>query len=425
MKLRSFSRPRIFVRTDHPVPAANPATATLVGTGTRLVPTVYEGVRAQRRRRNVAMAWCVLLPTVMAAAYFWLIASDRYISDTQMVLKDQAGAPGLASLGAAAGGAGGASALLSLVGMGAGAGSGASDDSAIVVSYLQSPQAIDALDRKIGLRKMWSNSSIDYVSRLSSDASIEDLQKYYAKHVSVTSDPLDPVIELQVEAFRPQDAQLIATTLVSLAQAKLNTTYQGMRQDALGFARSEVARAQKELASIDDKLRDFRNQHGEIDPAAAAQGVGGVAVGLFAQLQSAEAQLRMTQSYARDKAPAVKALKTQIAALRSQIARTRGMLAGGQDKKTYSDLLATYQHLLTDQTLAQGAYESAVAFLASRRAALAHQQTYLIDFLAPTLPQDALEPRSTSDVAIVFFASVLLWLTGSLVASALREHARG
>ena len=51
MKLKSLARALIFVGTDHQVPAARPNEAMLVGTGTRLVPTVYEDLRIKRRQR--------------------------------------------------------------------------------------------------------------------------------------------------------------------------------------------------------------------------------------------------------------------------------------------------------------------------------------------------------------------------------------
>jgi capsular polysaccharide transport system permease protein len=369
------------------------------------------------------MALCIVMPTVAAVLYYSLFASDRYVSDTQMVMSDQTGTTSpLSSLAGAAGAAGGKSSLLSLVGMEAGS-SGGGSDSAIVTNYLQSTQAMEALDKTIGLRKMWSAASIDYLSRLSAKASSEDFKKYYDKHITVIADPLNPVIELRVQAFRPQDARLIAQTLVKLAQQTLNAAFEGMREDALRFARSEVTNAQQQLASIDEKVRKFRNVHAEVDPAAGAQGVGAVALGLYGQLATAEAQLRMTLSYAREESPAVKTIEAQIAALRTQIGETRTLLAGDEKGKPYADLLGAYEDLLLNQTFAQSTFTSAMGFLESSRAALAHQQKYLIDFLAPTLPEDAVEPTSIRNVVVVFLASVLLWLIGSLVAAALSEHA--
>ena len=418
MKLKALARALIFVGTDHQVPAARPADAMLVGTGTRLVPTVYEEMRTGRRRRLLAMALSIAVPTFIATLYYGLIASERYVSDTQMVLSQQASAPG------ALAGAAGKSPVMALVGM-AGGDSSQTNENAIVTNYLQSTQAMDALDQAIGLRHMWSASPIDFFSRLSSGASQEEFTKYYKKHVTVVADPLDPVIEVKAEAFRPADAQLIAKTLVNLAQKKLNAAFVGMREDALQFARSEVTGAEQRLATVNNKLREFRNTHSEIDPAASAVGVGTVTTALFAQLASTEAQMRTTLSYAREDSPAVNTLKARIEALKKQIAANRGLLAGDKrDSKPYADLLASYESLMLDQKFAQQSYTSAMGFLTSSRAALAHQHAYLVDFLAPTLPEEATEPRGVRNVLMVFFASVLLWLTGSLVASALREHAR-
>ncbi|HEU0155750.1 MAG TPA: hypothetical protein VFQ82_06735 [Stellaceae bacterium] len=430
MKLKGFARSLIFVRTNHPVPAARPAEGMLVGTGTRVLPTLYDGLRARRRRRRAAMALCVGLPTLLATLYYTVFASDRFVSDAWMVLSDQpgSGGGGISGLSSAAAGK---STIMSMVGLGGDASSNSSNEQGIVTNYLGSMEAMEALDKKIGLRRMWSASSIDLLSRLPKDASKEDFYKYYGHHVTVTSDPTDPVIQVEVDAFTAADAQLIAKTLVQLTQQKLNTAFLKMHEDALNFARSEVKHAQQDLAQVDDKLRAFRNTHGEIDPTASATAVGGVAGTLFQELADTEANLHTTLSYAREDSPMVKTLKSRVAALKKQITASRGLLAsnpsaklaGDLADKPYADLLAAYEDLLLDQTFAQDAYTSAMTFLNTSRAALQHQQAYLVDFLAPTLAQDALLPHSTRNVAVVLIASLLVWLTGSLVLAALREHA--
>lgn len=419
MKLRRLTRALIFVDAERQVPAARSGEGMLVGTGTRLVPTVYEKLRKQRRQRRLAMALWLVGTTLVALVYYGIIASSRYVSDTQMVLSQQAGLPGAGGMAAEAG----KSSLLSLIGMGAG-GSQQSDDTAIVVNYLQSPEAMEALDRAIGLRKIWSDPAVDYFSRLSDHASKEDFHKYYLKHITVTFDEVNPVIELKAEAFRPQEAQLIAKTLVRLAQDKLNIAFNGMREDALHFARSEVAQAEHQLASVNEQLRVYRNEHRDIDPRLSVQTVGTVTGGLFGQLAGAEANLRTMLSYAKPSSPQVKALKAHIEALKQQIAADRGLLAGNGVEKPYADRLAGYEDLVLKQKFAQDSYTAALSFLSSNRATLAHQQAYLVDFLAPTLPQDPTEPQRGRAILLTLLASALLWLTGSLVTSALREHAR-
>lgn len=424
MKLRSLARPRIFVRGDNPVPAPRRADTLIVGTGRRLVPTLHDSRRVRRRRRLAALILCVVLPTLLAGLYFGFIASDRYVSETQMIVSSAPGSSGGGGISLDKSGSGaGASSLLSLVGISPG-GDATSTDQEMVANYLQSTEAMLAADRAIGLRKLWSRSGIDFFSRLSPDASAERFLRYYQKRVTVTEDPLDPVLDIKVQAFSPTDAQLIAKTLVQLGQNKINDAYRQIREDSLNFARSEVTRSEQRLVGVDDKLRDFRNAHGDLDPSATATAVGSVAGATFGQLSSAKAELEAALSYARPDSPLVKGLQSWVDALEKQMGADRGLLAGNTaTKKNYARLLGEYEDLLLDQKFAQTIYTSALAFLDSARAATMHQQTYLVDFVKPNLPEDSTAPKSALDVTLVFIATLLAFLTGSLIVAALREHA--
>jgi capsular polysaccharide transport system permease protein len=422
LRSEHLRRALIFVRSDHPVPATRSAETAIVGVGTRVVPTVYDTLRARRRRRRLVMGLTIVLPTCLAASYYGLIASDRYVSDTQMVVSQSHGST-LSPPSSAASGGGAASSLLSLSGLASGAG-GSINEYMMVYSYFTSLEAMEALDQQIGLRRLWSAGSVDFLSRLSRDAPQRDFYRYYTNHITVIADPTNPVMELQVQAFTKPDAQLIAKTLVQLAQQKLNEAYLLMEKDALGFARSEVDKAQQKLKDINGQLRDFRNAHGEFDVSANAGGIGTVALGLFSQLASTEADLKTALSYAREDSPLVQSLKARIAALKKQFDVDRQLLAGqGTDGNSYADLMSAYGDLLLDQQFAQTAYTSAMAFLETSRTNLEQHHTFLVDFLAPSLPGDSTLPRSWLDLLLVALASALVAVTGSLILAALREHA--
>lgn len=415
-------RALIFVRSDNQVPAARPADGAIVGTGTRIVPTVYDTLRGRRRRRRLMMGLTIGLPTCLAASYYGFIASDRYVSDTQMVISDAHGSS-LSPPSGGGGGGSGTSSLMALSGLASSVGD-TMNEYMMVYSYFTSIEAMEALDKQIGLRRLWSAGSIDYLSRLSPDAPQRDFYRYFTNHITVIADPTDPVMEVQVQGFSQADAQLIAKTLVRLAQQKLNEAYLHMEDDALGFARSEVVKAQDKLKAIDGKLRDFRNAHGEFDVNANAGGVGTVVLGLFSQLAGTEADLKTALSYAREDSPLVQSLQARAAALKKQIDVDRVLLAGqGTEGKSYADLAGTYGDLLIDQQFAQSAYTSAMAFMETSRANLEQHHAFLVDFLAPNLPGDATLPRTWLDLLLVALGSALFAVTGSLILAALREHA--
>ena len=184
-----------------------------------------------------------------------------------------------------------------------------------------------------------------------------------------------------------------------------------------------MTRSEQRLVSVDDKIRDFRDAHGDIDPTATATAVGSVAGATFGQLSSAKAELQAALSYARPDSPLVKGLQSWVDALEKQMGADRGLLAGKESNKNYARLLGEYEDLLLDQKFAQTIYTSALAFLDSARSATMHQQTYLIDFVKPNMPEDSTEPKSALDVTLVLIATFLAFLIGSLVVAALREHA--
>jgi capsular polysaccharide transport system permease protein len=409
LNLASLAQALTKVGSGNRPQARSSGDAVTVGPGTPLIPTIYDRLNRRRVRRRILAALFVVLPTFVATVYFGLIASDRYVSETSLVVSSGAGnTPSVTS-------------LLSLVGMGQGG-----DDNqqrAMLYEYLLSTEAMNQLDRKIGLRAMWSRSEIDPFSRLRSDASQEEFNNYYRSHVHVVADPTQPVIAVNVQAFRPEEATLVARTLLQLGEETVNKAFDQSRADSLNFARDEVAGAEGRVAAIDEKLTDFRREHSELDPAAAATTVGTVAGTLFGQLSSAEAELHATRSYLSEDATQVKLLRTRIEALKNQIAADRGLLVGGKDTTTYVDLLAKYQNLLMEQKFAETAYTAALAFLATTRADAVRQHSYVIDFVPPSLPQEATEPHRVRDIVLVFFVSLLVYVIGTLVVSALREHA--
>jgi len=157
---------------------------------------------------------------------------------------------------------------------------------------------------------------------------------------------------------------------------------------------------------------------------ANAGGVGTVVLGLFSQLAGTEADLKTALSYAREDSPLVQSLKSRAAALKKQIDADRLVLAGeGAEGKSYADLASTYGDLLIDQQFAQTSYTSAMAFLTTSRTNLEQHHSFLVDFIAPTLPGDSTLPRVWEDLLLVAIASALVTVIGSLIIAALREHA--
>src|SRR6202007_1843617 len=86
MVLPRLVRALTFSRSDHPVPARLSRREVVVSAGTPVMPTVYDRLNRRRRRLTIAAACCIALPTLVSIGYYFFIASDRFVSESRLVV---------------------------------------------------------------------------------------------------------------------------------------------------------------------------------------------------------------------------------------------------------------------------------------------------------------------------------------------------
>jgi capsular polysaccharide transport system permease protein len=355
-----------------------------------------------------ALLLVVGLPTVISLGYFGLIASDIYISETRYAIRstDRA-AP---------------TDLLSGMLASSGISSSASEDSMIVSDYIHSRDMLKALENRIGLRAHYGSADVDWVARLPADATEEDFLEYYREMVDVEIDTGSDISLLRVRAFDPETAQRIAQTIVELSERLINRWSERITEDTLRFARKELDFAENKVRESSAAVTRFRNESGSVDPGEETSAVLGLVMTLEGSLAQAKAELIEAESYLRSDSTQIKQLKARIAALQSQINNERQRLTG-KDEADLTRLISGYQPLILDQTLAEQRYASALASMELARADAQRQQRYLIPFVTPSFPDEALEPERLWNILTVFVGSLLVFGIGGLIWSAIMEHA--
>ena len=147
----------------------------------------------------------------------------------------------------------------------------------------------------------------------------------------------------------------------------------------------------------------------------------GLVMTLEGTLAGAKAELIEAESYLRGDSTQVKQLKARIDALQHQIRNERERLTG-KDEADLTRLISGYQPLILDQTLAEQRYASALSSMELARADAQRQQRYLIPFVTPSFPDEALEPERFWNILTVFIGSLLVFGVGSLIWAAIMEH---
>ena len=169
--------------------------------------------------------WAIVgVPTLVAAVYYFGIASDMYMSEANFVVRG----PGTAKM------PGGIASMLQSSSSGEQPGQ---DEALIVQQFIMSRDAVRQLDRHDDLRAVLDRPEADVVSRFPGifywRNDFEALYKAYSRFVEVDIDGETGVSVLKVKAYRPEDAQKIAEALVGLQRS---AGQPAQRPDATGRA---------------------------------------------------------------------------------------------------------------------------------------------------------------------------------------------
>ena len=349
----------------------------------------------------------VLLPTLLVAAFEYLVAADQYESEAHFIVR-----------GAESNGGGGG--LGQLLGLGANTASAAEAHG--VSDYLLSHDAVAAARRSIDLPAVFRRPEADVVTRLwHARPAPETLLKYYRRQVEVRFNSETGITTLSVRAFRPSDAHDLAETLLRLGEGRINTLNQRALDDGLSVASRQLAEAEAEVARSQSSMTSFRQAGRDIDPERTGAAQIALTSGLMQQLAQARGQLDSMRRSIDPGSPQYVALANQVRALEAQTAAAQGRLAGSSG--SIAPGLGAYESLRLRQQFAAKRYDAAAQALQAARERSLTQQTFLVRVVEPNLPGKALYPQRLKTVATVFFCLLLTYAIGWLIVAGVREHA--
>ncbi|HBQ67391.1 MAG TPA: sugar transporter [Leclercia adecarboxylata] len=340
----------------------------------------------------------------IAALYFCVIVSDRFVSRAELVVKQ---ADQIKMLPDA----------LSMLGIG---GSN-HEDILIIQDYLKSPDLLGKLDKELGLKAHYQSHDIDYFSRLPENVSREDFIKYYRQHLSLHLDELSGVLTIELQAFDPAYGQRVVALMLQESDRFINKLGHQVALEQLAFVEKEVDRAYQRVQSEKAKVLDFQNNHHLISPESTSSARLGVVSQIEAQLAQQQAQLKQLQSYMKVTAPAVVSVQARVDALTQQLAQEQSRLTGA-DKDAMNEVTARYMDVQTQATLAADLYKSGLISLEQARVEAYRKLKHLLVISQPTLAEDAEYPRRLYNLLTT---GVLLCLLYGLIVmgiATLREH---
>ncbi|GJE47989.1 hypothetical protein GOFOIKOB_1014 [Methylobacterium tardum] len=378
----------------------------LPGLGPREEDTSTYGSRIIRR-----VGLFVLLPTLVIGLYLFGFASNQYVAEAQFAVRGNVEPMENISLGQ----------YTNLIQK------HNSQDSFIVRDYIGSQTMVEALEKSIGISKMFSRPEADFWTRFDPSDPIEDLTKYWRKHVEAHIDSISGVIRLTVRAFTPEDALTITREVVARSETLINAISKRAQADMVAQAQADAATAQERLRNAHVALQSFRNQWGVIDPIKSAEGTLTTLNTLRKDKLKNENDLQVLRSSNLDeRSRSIQTLVANGAAIDQQMKllqdelTSAGAAAGGGPNLT--EALLQYEGLLVERTIAEKLEESASGMLDRARIAASKQHIFLATFVPPVLPTDSLYPERGHTLLVAFFCFLVIWSSCSLLVAGIRDQ---
>jgi capsular polysaccharide transport system permease protein len=384
----------------HPAAAPRPDAAQAAG-----------AMPARFRFRHYVLAasflLCVVLPVAASVWYLYTRAADQYHSMTAFSVRSEE------VTGSAA----------SLLGALTQVGSVSASDTDILFDYIRSQEMVAAVDKRLDLRAIYNRAGPrDFYFTLGDDASIEALTAEWNRMVTVDLESQAGILHVRTNAFTPEDATAIAQAILEESSALINRLSVQARDDAVSFARRELAEIEANLKTQRMKLADFRRENRLVDPTADVAGQMGLLSALQGELAKAMVERDQLLSFVGEDDQRVVQAERRIAAIDKRIDAERTSLGvTGDGSEALADVVGTFEELKVDLEFANAAYTQGLAALAAARADAGRQSRYLAPHVLPTTADLSLYPRRTLLAGLVLLFATLGWGIAMLVYYNIRD----
>jgi len=357
--------------------------------------------------RRLAL-WIIAVPLLAAALYYTLVAADRYVSESIVVVR---------RAGETAGGTTG------LVTMLTGITPASTEDTLYLQRYILSMDMLEHLQDKLDLRSHYRRHMADLPYYLPRRSTQTDLLDYYRNRVSVHYDDQVGLLQISVQGFDAAFAQAVNREILRQSEVFVNDISHQIAREQLRFAMEERDNAQRAYEESKNELLRFQNRHGIFDPLSTGASRSALLGNLEGELARLQAELYTLQQTYGAQSPAVRNRSVEIEAVKRQIAAERKRLAGPEDDKDRLNTLASqYEGLALQVRIAEEAYKLSVASAENARIEGLRKLKTLAVISQPTLPDEARYPRIAYGLFTLLVGLSMLYAIARFTLATIRDH---
>lgn len=346
----------------------------------------------------------VVVPFALICAYELLLATDRYESVASAIITEER--------------AGGTSIDLSFLGV---TNAAADRDAYTLKEFVESVDMLKHVDGVLNIREHYSNTNVDFYSRLDAGAAIEDFHEYMLNYITIEFDQEKKILYFAVQAFTAEYAQKLLNAILERSQQFIDQLNEQVNRDQRIFFDKQITQSYARLDKAKQKLLDFQRENKILTVEGDTQTIMSTISGLEQSLAQKRSELNARLKVLSADAPQLTTLQLEIASLATQIASEKERLIGASSS-SLSQLGAEFREIQVELEFATEVYKTNLTALEQARVEAARRLKFLIVVANPSQAEKSEYPDRTY---IIITAAILLlaaYLVISLIISIMREH---
>lgn len=350
--------------------------------------------------------WLIIIIGTLSIPYWLLIASDRYVSQTRVLLQKTDQISYSTDISAVFSGGGGAN----------------RGDQLLLREYLLSVDMLKKLDAAFDLRAHYSNTKWDFISRMwFKNPPIERFYHYWLSRVEVEYDDYSGVLNISAQAYGPEKAQDIVSMMIEEGEAHMNKIAHELAQIQVQFLELQVTLAHDRLLNASHAVIEFQNRQGMVSPKETMEGLSSLIGKLEAQKMDVQTQLDSLPSTLNPNHPTILMLKKNLQSVEQQIAQKRAELTSPA-RKTLNYTAEEFQRLEMELGFVRDVYKTALSGLEKGRTDASRTLKKISVFQSPTTPDFPLAPKRLYNTLVSILIAVTLAGVVKMVESIIRDH---
>ncbi|KUF09700.1 hypothetical protein [Pseudoponticoccus marisrubri] len=365
---------------------------------------------AARRRKKMALllvrlAAFVMLPTLIAGYYFYVVATPMYATKSEfLILKAENSGGAMGSLFS-------------------GTQFATNQDAIAVQSYLQSKDAMLRLDQDVGFKEHFTDPSIDPIQRLGAEPSNEEAYTLYKRHIEIGYDPTEGVVKMEVMAADPEIAADFSRALIGYAEERVDNLSLRKRSNAVDDAEIGLAKAEEERRLAQEYLVRLQQEGNIVDPEGRIAALRAQINTYELQLQEKRLQLQALLDNRRPNEAKVDGARGDVRRLEALLAELNAaMTSATEGEGSLAEKAVQIKLAEADLATRDLMLQTALERLEQARRDADSQARYLTTSVEPVASEDPSYPRKFENTILAFLIFAGIYLMVSLTASILREQ---